>query len=203
MALALYTQLTQYWSGTSSSQRLPLSQGTLLWTIYWLQLEAYQVCSVNWLKSHLVHNEIRLTTEYKGARGGAVGWGTAIQARRSRVRFPIVSLEFFIDIILLALGLTQSLTEMSTRYISWGVKAAGAYGWQPYHLQVPIVLKSGNPTLLEPSGPVQACNGIPFSLLNTKKRSKNDNNIFIKTESFGICNLLKNFQRILSPVSWG
>jgi len=31
-------------------------------------------------------------------RGGAVGWGTALQARRSRVRSPMVSLEFFIDI---------------------------------------------------------------------------------------------------------
>ena len=27
-----------------------------------------------------------------------------------------------------ALGLTQPLTEMSTRNISWGVKAAGGYG---------------------------------------------------------------------------
>ena len=35
-------------------------------------------------------------------RGGAVGWGTALQVRRSRVRFPMASLEFFIDIILLA-----------------------------------------------------------------------------------------------------
>jgi len=35
-----------------------------------------------------------------GARGGAVGWGTALQAWRSRVRFLMVSLEFFIDIIL-------------------------------------------------------------------------------------------------------
>jgi hypothetical protein len=35
-----------------------------------------------------------------GAPGGAVGGGTALQAGRSRVRFPIVSLEFFIDIIL-------------------------------------------------------------------------------------------------------
>ena len=35
-----------------------------------------------------------------GARGGAIGWGTALQAWRSRVRFPMVSLEFFIDIIL-------------------------------------------------------------------------------------------------------
>jgi hypothetical protein len=35
-----------------------------------------------------------------GTCGGAVGWGTALQTGRSRVRFPIVSLEFFIDIIL-------------------------------------------------------------------------------------------------------
>jgi len=34
------------------------------------------------------------------ARGGAVGWGTTLLAGRSRVRFPIVSLEFFVDIIL-------------------------------------------------------------------------------------------------------
>ena len=31
-----------------------------------------------------------------GVRGGAVGWGTALQAGRSRVRYPMVSLEFFI-----------------------------------------------------------------------------------------------------------
>ena len=37
--------------------------------------------------------------------------------------------------------------------------------WQPYRLHVPIVLKSGSLTLLEPSGPVQACNRIalPFN----------------------------------------
>jgi hypothetical protein len=35
-----------------------------------------------------------------GARCGAVSWGTVLQAGRSRVRFPMVSLEFFIDIIL-------------------------------------------------------------------------------------------------------
>jgi len=47
------------------------------------------------------------------------------------LRFPMVSLEFFIDIILPAAlwlwRLTQPLTEMSTRNISWEVKAAGAY----------------------------------------------------------------------------
>jgi hypothetical protein len=37
--------------------------------------------------------------------------------------------------------------NMSTRNNSWGgggIKAAGALGWQLYHLQVPIVLKSGS-----------------------------------------------------------
>jgi hypothetical protein len=43
----------------------------------------------------------------------------------------------------LALGSTQPPTEMGTRNISWGIKAAGAYGWQPCHLHVPIVLKLG------------------------------------------------------------
>jgi len=41
----------------------------------------------------------------------------------------MVSLQFFIDIIPAALwpwGTTQSLTEMSTKIISWWVKAAGA-----------------------------------------------------------------------------
>ena len=52
-----------------------------------------------------------------GARGGVV-----VKALRykPRVRFQMVSLDFFSDIILpVALGSTQPLTEMSTRCISW------------------------------------------------------------------------------------
>ena len=41
-------------------------------------------------------NELHILT----VRGGAVGLGTALQLGRSRVRFPMVLLEFFIDIIL-------------------------------------------------------------------------------------------------------
>jgi len=63
---------------------------------------------------------------YLEARGSAVGWGTALQVGRSRVRFPMVSLEFFHwhnpSGRTMALGLTQPLTEMSTRNISWGGK---------------------------------------------------------------------------------
>jgi hypothetical protein len=64
----------------------------------------------------------------------------------------------------MAMGLTQPLIEMSTRNTSWRVKAAGAYGWQPYHLHVPTVLNSGSLNLLEPSGSVQACNWIVLPL---------------------------------------
>ena len=41
-----------------------------------------------------------LFVDTKGACGGAVGWGISLQAGRSWVRFPMVSMEFFIDIIL-------------------------------------------------------------------------------------------------------
>jgi hypothetical protein len=60
----------------------------------------------------------------------------------------------------MALGSTQPLTEMSTRNIPWEVKAAGVCGWQPYHLHVLIILKSGSLNLLEPSGHVHTSNGI-------------------------------------------
>jgi len=65
------------------------------------------------------------------------------------------------------LGSSHPLTKMSTRIISGGggVKAAVVWDWQPYHLYVPIVLKSMSLNLLKPSGPVQACNGmaLPFT----------------------------------------
>jgi hypothetical protein len=35
-----------------------------------------------------------------GVRGDTAGRGTALQAGRSQVRFPMVSLEFFIDLTL-------------------------------------------------------------------------------------------------------
>jgi len=46
-----------------------------------------------------------------------------------------------------------------------GVRAGGVWGGQPYHLHVPIVLKSGGFKLLEPLRPVQACKGIALPLM--------------------------------------
>jgi hypothetical protein len=95
------------------------------------------------------------------ARGGAVGWGTALQTGRSRLRFPIMSVEFFTHCDP-GVDSASKISEYQEYFL--GVKAAGVYCWQPYHLHVPIVYKPGSLSLLEPWGPVQACNGtaLPF-----------------------------------------
>jgi hypothetical protein len=40
------------------------------------------------------------TMETEGAGSSVVGWGTMLQAGRSRVRFPMMSLDFLTDLIL-------------------------------------------------------------------------------------------------------
>jgi len=90
---------------------------------------------------------------YRGVRGGAFGWGTALQAGRSRVWFAIFGIfDWHPSGRIMTVGLTKPLTEMSTRNISWWVKAT-------LPPSCAVVTKSENLNLLEPSGPVQACNG--------------------------------------------
>jgi hypothetical protein len=98
-------------------------------------------------------------------RGGMQNhcWGTALQAGRLRVRFPMILLEFFIDsnssVCTMAVGLTQPVTDNEYQAYFLGGKG-GQCGWQPYHTHVSDVLKSGTVSLLKPSGPVQSCTGI-------------------------------------------
>ena len=59
----------------------------------------------SWLQSSVTDNAaqyVQVNCRRIRGRGGASSWGTALQAWRSRVWFPMLSLEFFIDIILLA-----------------------------------------------------------------------------------------------------
>jgi hypothetical protein len=51
-----------------------------------------------------------------------------------------------------------------TRNISCGGKSGRCVRLTLCHLHMPIVLKSGSLNLLEPSGPVKACNGIALPL---------------------------------------
>ena len=97
----------------------------------------------------------------------AVGWGTALQGWRSRVRFPMVSLELFIGIILPAVLWFWGRLSLQQKWVPGtspgGVKAAGKSGLQSYQLHVPTVLRSGSLNLLEPSRPVQACKWIALT----------------------------------------
>jgi hypothetical protein len=56
------------------------------------------------------------------------------------------------------------LAEMSTRNISWEIKAAGAWDWQTYQFLAPIVLKSESLNVPQTSEAVQACTGIALSV---------------------------------------
>jgi hypothetical protein len=79
------------------------------------------------MKRNLVRIQWELSRCYDtvGARGGAAGC-EALPYKPEGRGFDS-RLDFFIDIILpMAPGSTQPLTEMSTRNISWGVKAVGA-----------------------------------------------------------------------------
>jgi hypothetical protein len=51
-----------------------------------------------------------------------------------------------------------------SRNITWEVKAADVWDWQPYHLHVPIILISGSFNLLQLAGPLQAFNGMALPL---------------------------------------
>ena len=53
-----------------------------------------------WSFGYGLAHVLSMTSLKHGERGGAVSWLTALQAGKSRVRFPVVSLEFFIDIFL-------------------------------------------------------------------------------------------------------
>ena len=59
-----------------------------------------EASSTQLLRCLAVKTDYSRVHSWMGARGSAAGWGTALQVGRSRVRFPMVSLEFFINIIL-------------------------------------------------------------------------------------------------------
>jgi len=122
-----------------------------------------------WLSDKQLHRDLDLESGFSlgaaekretvlkcGARGGAVGWGTALQAGRSQE-----SLELFTDISFrprCGPGIDSACNRNEYQEYFLGCKGHRCVGLQ--HLHMPIFLKFGSLKLLEPSGLVQACNGI-------------------------------------------
>ena len=101
-----------------------------------------------------------------GLRGGAVCWGTALQGGRSRDRFPMVSLEFFIDVILPAPLLPWGSLSLLQKWVPGifpGGNGGRCVGLTTLPPSCADCLQIWEPQLLEPSGPVHACNGIALS----------------------------------------
>jgi hypothetical protein len=97
-------------------------------------------CHPDSIHSYLYKTEPSLQNNIKMVHVSAFGWCSALQAGMLRVPFPLCLWYFYrLDPSgrTVALGSTRLLTEMSTRYFPWGVKAAGAEDWQLCH--VPIV----------------------------------------------------------------
>jgi len=94
----------------------------------------------------------------QGAQGGVVGWGTALWKVAGSITDGVIGV-FHWHTFQLHCGpwgwLSLQQKWVPGIFPGGGGNGSRCKGLQPYHLRVPIVLKSGSLNLLEPSGPVQ------------------------------------------------
>ena len=122
--------------------------------------------------------------KHTGARGSTVGWGPALQAGGSRLRFPMLSLYTIIFYWhnpsghTVALRLTQSLTEMNIRNISWGAVGIRCVGLKTLPPSRADCLEIWEP---QPPGTLRACPGLWWDCFNFDLSHKHTRIVIIGT----------------------
>jgi hypothetical protein len=130
-------------------EKLPVAQliknftfsGTRSFITVFRRAHHWSLSSSNWIQSikpepislypFQYYVKYYIPTLIRGARDSVVGWSTMLEAGRSRVRLPMMSLDFSIDLLLPAalwpFYRLKLLTEMCTRNLPGGKRrSAGA-----------------------------------------------------------------------------
>jgi hypothetical protein len=111
------------WPQTDALEREATGIGLLANSLCYLFLE---YTNIVYIRNFIITVSYKMPTLFSTCCAPrTVGWGTALQAGGSQVRFPMGSLRFFIDLIL-ALGSTQPLTAVECQGYFLGVKAVSA-----------------------------------------------------------------------------
>ena len=151
-------------------------------------LKKTHLFSVTNTSSPLLFEKLSLPALKFGTTGGAVGWGPALQAGRSPIQFPMVSLEFFIDYN--PSGHVVVSACNSNEYHEYPLEGGGRLSVRKVDILTTFMLRLswnlGASTPVKPSGPVQVllyfCSGNNVKWTNivwAKCRACNGQHVYV------------------------
>jgi hypothetical protein len=137
----------------------------------------------NW-RAPQPHTHFQFPPLISGPRSSTVGWGTMLQAGRSRVQFPMRSLDFSIDLILPATLLPWGWLSLEQKWVP-GIFLGVKGGWRMGLTTSPpsasrLSRKCGSLDVSQPYG-----TALPF-YLTTNNNNTNLRAEYTSTTSYGV-----------------